>query len=844
MARSIGLMCAWLLFASLASHLRADENRTAAKLEFFEKRIRPLFVAQCYACHSAATKPSGDLRVDDRNGLLAGGKTGAAIVPGEPDESLLIQRLLSTDVKRRMPLEADALSPTQIADLRHWIKDGAVWPAEQVTESILRSNPEYDQLKATHWSWQPIRKPAVPRVTQTKWPTSDIDRFVLAQLEAQQLMPVEDASRVDWIRRLTFDLTGLPPSPAEVSEFLADDQPQAEERLVDRLLSSPAFGERWGRHWLDVARYGESTGPSRNIPYPYAWRYRNYVIDAINTDVPFDRFLQEQLAGDLLPADSADERNRQLAATGFLALGVKDVNQRFKVRFVMDNVDEQIDVVCRSILALTVSCARCHDHKFDPIPTADYYALAGIFTSTDNCAGVRNKMGGNGLDYYDTSMLLKIDAPVATVSPEKVATLTREVAEAKQAWDNSRNVSEGSATGTDGPQSPRELRVKYEKLRDQLAALSDPTALGLSLHGVREAATIANTQIRIRGEAERLGPEVPRGFLSVVTLRDTPQISDEHSGRLELANWLTRRDHPLTSRVIINRVWAHLFGRGIVSTVDNFGVTGDQPTHPELLDYLAERFMAQGWSLKQLVRELVLSRTYRLSSAAAEAAAAKDPANHWLWRHTPRRLSAEEMRDAMLASSQSLDRDRPQESPVRALRMVEMRDDGPEALGMGRQSDTSRHRSVYLPLMRGLTPRALEPFDPVDQTLVSGSRETTTVPSQALFMLNSTFVSRQSLALARQLLANADESTQQRVHEVYRWVLSREPRASEIERISAFVKDYETAYAASHEGKATSTTQADNESGDNTIRPDSPSTAAWLAVAQSLYASAEFRYLK
>ncbi|MBL8827338.1 MAG: PSD1 domain-containing protein, partial [Planctomycetaceae bacterium] len=679
MARASCLMCTWWLCVSLASTALADEKQAAAKLEFFEKRIRPLLVVQCYACHSAATKPSGELRVDDRNGLLAGGKTGAAIVPGEPDKSLLIERLIATDAKRRMPRESDALSPAQIADLRRWIKEGAVWPTEQIADSIARANPEYDRLKATHWSWQPIRQRTVPKVVRADWPTNELDHFVLAKLEAEQLAPVGDAARGNWIRRVNFDLTGLPPSPADVNAFVTDDQPRAEERLVDRLLSSAAFGERWGRHWLDVARYGESTGPSRNIPYPFAWRYRNYVIDAINGDMPFDRFLQEQIAGDLLPFQSAGQRNRQLTATGFLALGVKDVNQRFKVRFVMDNVDEQIDVVCRSVLALTVSCARCHDHKFDPIPTADYYALAGIFTSTDNCAGVRNKMGGNGLDYYDTAMLLKIDAPVVTAAPEQVALLTRAVAEAKEAWDNSRNTGEGSNAGTDNPQVQREFRAKYEKLRDQLSALSDPTALGLSVHGVREAQKIADTQIRIRGEAERLGPEVPRGFLSLVALSDTPSISAEQSGRLELATWLTRRDHPLTSRVIVNRVWAHLFGRGIVSTVDNFGVTGDQPTHPELLDYLADRFTAQGWSLKRLVREIVLSRTYRLSAAASETALAKDPANHWLWRHTPRRLSAEEFRDAILASSQTLDRGRPVESPVRALRMVEIRDDGPEA---------------------------------------------------------------------------------------------------------------------------------------------------------------------
>ncbi len=380
----------------------------AADYEWFETRVRPVLVEHCYTCHSADTKPAGGLRVDDRNGLLAGGSSGAAVVPGDPGSSLLLKRVAHKDAARRMPKEGQPLTEDQIAAITRWIQDGAPWPPLKIPASLGHSNESYEPLRRAHWAWQPLTNPEPPAVSDTSWPADDLDHFILAGLEKAGLTPVEDAARVHLLRRVRFDLTGLPPTPEEIDAFLKDDSAGSLTRLVDELIASPQFGERWGQHWLDVARYGDSTGPSRNIPYPHAWRYRDYVIDAVNADVPFDRFVTEQIAGDLLPAESSAERDRLRIATGFLALGVKDVNQRFKVRFVMDNVDDQIDAVSRAILGLTVTCARCHDHKFDPIPTTDYYALAGIFTSTENCAGVRNKMGGGGLDYYDPSMLVRL----------------------------------------------------------------------------------------------------------------------------------------------------------------------------------------------------------------------------------------------------------------------------------------------------------------------------------------------------------------------------------------------------------------------------------------------------
>ena len=848
--------------------VRAEQPRDEeAAVAFFEKKVRPVLVSHCYTCHSANTKPSGGLRVDDRNGLLTGGNTGPAVVPGNPAKSLLIQRVSNKEAKRRMPLEGQPLSDEQIADLTQWIKDGAAWPAARVPASFGKSKPFYEKLKREHWAWQPLTDPKAPTVKDDSWARDDIDRFLLAKLEAQELKPTGDADKVTLIRRVTFDLTGLPATPADVDAFLKDASPEAFVKVVDRLLASPAFGERWGRHWLDVARYGESTGPSRNIPYPHAWKYRNYVIDAVNADVPFDRFLREQIAGDLLPADTPAERDRLLTATGFLALGVKDVNQRFKVRFIMDNVDEQIDVVSRSALGLTVSCARCHDHKFDPIPTADYYALAGIFVSTDNAAGVRNKMGGGGLDYYDPSMLVPLTAEVPPPPPADLEKLKTEVAEAKKAWDAIRGTPEGLAKAPNGQPVQRPYRLKYEKLQAELNALNDPAGRGYAIHGVREAKVIADTELRIRGEAEKLGPTVPRGFLTAFEVPGAAKVDPKQSGRLELADWLASPKNPLTARVAVNRVWQHLFGRGLVGTVDNFGVTGDKPSHPELLDHLASRFIRDGWSVKKLVRTIVLTRSYQLAADAVPANVNVDPGNRLVWRHTPRRLDAEELRDTMLAAAGTLDLKRQQGSAAAQLKMVEMRDNGPEAKSINEMADRSMQRSVYLPLLRGVTPHALEVFDPVEQTLVTGQRTVTTVPAQALYLLNAPFVRKQALALAERLLAQKDVTDPERIRSLYLLTLGREPTAKENDRAKKFLAEYEAEYrksgvasqgpkktepAPKTEPSAPTKPPANPDEADQTgepvvedvVHPKDAHTAAWLALAQALFGSAEFRYVK
>lgn len=855
-----------------------------AAVEYFEKHVRPLLAANCYACHSANTNSHGGLRVDDRNGLVAGGGRGGAIVPHKAADSLLIKAVGYQD-KLKMP-PSKQLAPEEIAILTKWIDDGAAWPKPRLPTSVGKSAEEYERLRKQHWAWQPLNSAAVPTVKGTAWPHDDIDRFILAKLEVKQLPPVSDADRVQLARRITFDLTGLPPTPEEIAAFVADASPTAVETLVDRLLALPAYGERWGRHWLDVARYAESTGSARNLPMPHSWRYRDYVIDAFNSDKPYDKFLREQIAGDLLPATSPYEKAEQLVATGFLALGVKDVNQRFKVRYIMDNVDEQIDAVSRAVLGLTASCARCHDHKFDPIPTADYYALAGIFRSTDLCAGLRNKMGGGGLDYYDPQMLLSLGAQAPQVAgTPKIQAAKKAFEEARSEFLALRDVPAGDEKAPDGRPKRAHAREKMQKLQNEMTKLNDPALQGPVAFGVRDASAVSDTEIRIRGEAEKLGPVVPRGFLGIIQYEGQPTVNPRQSGRLELAAWLTSDKNPLTSRVFVNRVWQHLFGAGLVKTVDNFGTTGDLPSHPELLDYLAAKFVREGWSIKRLVRAIVLSHSYQLSSAATDAHLVADPANRLVWRHSPRRLEAEEIRDAMLAASGKLDLSRPSGSPGKEFKVIELRNNGPEAKKLLDQARSSTYRSVYLPLLRGLVPNSLEVFDFAEQGMVTGSRDATTVAPQALYLLNDPFVVRQSLNLAERLLARTDLDDLGRIQAVYWLTLGRTASSPDLDRAVAFLARYEgdlrqlqaeaeatkqaeiaanTAAAAGPPDASAANagmTDATAKKPAPPVNPDQPGrtdelaqeeqlqianprTAAWVSFCQALFGSAEFRFLR
>ncbi len=817
--------------AAIAQSAVRDDD---AKIDFFERKVRPIFASHCNNCHSASTNSKGGLRVDDRNGLIIGGNRGPAIVPGEPGKSLLVQAIRKAGSKLKMPPDHD-LTEQEVADITAWIKDGAAWPKVRIPAAIGRPNPQYEKLRKEHWAWQAIDgakwKSLAATQRDSKWARDEIDRLVLAQLKAKKLTPVGDADRATLIRRITFDLTGLPPAPKEVDDFVNDKSADAFERVVDRLLSSVAFAERWGRHWLDVARYGESTGSGRNLPYPHAWRYRDYVIDSFHSDKPYDQFVREQIAGDLLPAKTPQQRDAQLIATGFLALGVRDVNQRFKVRFIMDNVDEQIDTVTRAFLATSASCARCHDHKFDPIPTADYYALAGIFTSSDHCSGLRNKMGGGGLDYYEPNLLLTL-TNIKTSAPDpdldkRIAHAKAEFEKAKAEFEKIFQKPAGKQLNADGKPKQMIARLAMTQKEKELLALTDPGSRGTVALGIRDAKVVGDTEIRIRGEAEKLGPVVPRGFLSLIQVPDVNKINPSQSGRLELANWLASPKNPLTPRVMANRVWKHLFGQGIVSSVDNFGVTGDVPTNPELLDHLALRLTENGWSVKKLIRAIVLSRTYQLGYDAPKENLAADPANTLHWRHSPRRLDAEEIRDAMLVVAEKLDRSRAVASPAADLKVIELRNNGPEAKRIEDEAIKSTRRSVYLPLVRGLTPRPLEVFDFAEQGFVTGKRDTTVVAPQALYLLNDAFVRQQSQALAARLLKTPNVDETERIQLAYRLALARSANAKEIERAKFFLGDIESRLRDESQ-----TTKLDAR------------TAAWSVFTQAILASAEFRYVR
>jgi hypothetical protein len=809
-----------------------------------------VLVARCYKCHSAASdKVKGELLLDTREGIRRGGETGESVVPGNPEASLLIEAIRHESLK--MPPDGK-LSDDVIAKFVEWIKMGAPDPrggnVAQVAKTI-----DWDEARK-HWSFQPPKRPAPPSVKDVNWPRTDVDRFILARLEAKGLKPVSDADRRVVIRRLYFDLVGLPPTPEEVETFVADNSPRAVETVVDRLLASPQFGERWGRHWLDVVRFAESNGNVDNVLFPQAWRYRDYVIDAFNADTPYDKFVAQQVAGDLLAADSPRERNANLLGTGLLALGSKPRSQN-NPNYGMDLIADEIEVVSSAFMGLTVACARCHDHKFDPIPTTDYYAMAGIFTSSKLLLGTTGGRAKANAAAADTGLHVLVqtdsDAAAQAVAHEReVARLEAALArlhaaappgtaprredpdpakKKKQAAKKGIKPPEEPAVAA-GPLTPEEQRREDERLAEvkrleaelaDLKAKAPPAAIAGQSMGIKEG-TPGDCAVCIRGETQNRGPVVPRGFVTVLTSGTPPAISPGSSGRLELAQWLTSPEHPLTARVYANRAWSHLFDRGIVPTVDNFGALGEPPTHPELLDYLAVSFREQGWSIKGLIKSLVLTRTYQLSSAYDARNAAVDAGNEWLWRQSPRRLDGESIRDAMLAVSGSIDLAPPRSSLLREFGYQEAR--GSAVPGGGRAGVTKR--SVYLPIVRNVIPESLAIFDFPDASLVVGDREVTTVPAQALYFMNSPFVIEQSRALAQRLLDDAGLDDAGRIDRLYLLAYARHPSAAESERAANFLAATQTSLGG-----------GPKEAGRGSV-------AAWSTVAQAILASAEFRYLE
>ncbi len=1087
--RGVFLVGVAILTVLLVSKVRADGPST----EHFEKKVRPLLAAHCSRCHGPE-KPKGGLRLDSLAGMKAGGETGPIVVAGKPDESLLIEAVrYAGDLK--MPPKG-RLAGDEIAALVDWVRAGAPWPGPE--SSTKAANPTFaspspgEEPKA-FWAFQPVRDPVPPPVKNPAWVESPIDRFILAGLEANHLSPAPPVDKRILIRRVTFDLTGLPPTPGEVAGFLSDGTPDAFARLVDRLLASPRYGERWGRFWLDLARYADSNGMDENVAYAPAWRYRDYVIAAFNEDKPYDRFLKEQIAGDLLPSADGPAAHSRITATGFLVLGPKMLAEDDPMKMEMDIIDEQVDTVSKVFMGLTLGCARCHDHKFDPLPTADYYSLAGIFKSTKSMqnhsvvamwneralgdpkqtaalaahreavaaktaevkkvgdearAALKRELRSHVADYLLTTGLMEraegfrrsilagtggdkttglllreaesfqrgnvgvdrefygpgigvilnvgplpnfaeydFEVPTAGVFQVELryaAADPRPVRVKLNGEDLGSDVA-GMLTGSWGPDSqrwtvaglgslkpgkttlrieraggpiphfdkvalvprtlpadvnladlksseslalnrglnpkilerwtsvlarakanpnsvfrpwielagrsfavpgdpagairarlgldpgPKELAARYQRLFDEAAGagpdvagadpalaafrkvIDDPdgplsvakqadayfpadvrsrlVALREDLKAIQaKAPPVAvamavedqkkptNLKVHIRGSHLTLGEEVPRRFPRIVAAKDQTPIGDDRSGRLELAEWLTRSDHPLTSRVMANRLWLWHFGQGIVRSPDNFGRLGERPTHPELLDWLARRFVESGWSMKAMHRLILRSATYQMSTRHNEAASVADPENRLRWRFDRRRLEAEAIRDSMLAVSGLLD------TTMGGSRLAVKTHDYVNSTGASQKSalyDVNL-RSVYLPVIRsGLYP-VFQAFDFADPSSSSGQRVPTTVAPQALFMMNDPLALRTSADWAERLRARTDLNDAGRVRLAYENAYGRAASDEECARALEYLSRFDALLTSKGVKDA-----------------DRPARK-WQAMAQSILAASEF----
>ena len=905
-------------------------------LAFFESRIRPVLVEHCYSCHSAKAKAvKGGLRLDSAAHMLTGGDSGPTLVKGKPAESLLISALRYEEME--MP-PAGKLPDQVVRDFEQWVAMGAPDSRTASASDTIAHGINIEEGR-NFWAFQPFHDHEVPRATDHD--ASSIDAFIDRRLESAGLSPMSSADHLTLIRRLYFDITGLPPTVKELEAAATKTSTQAIEEIVDSLLNSPQFGVHWGRHWLDVARYADSNGGDFNATFHNAWKYRDYVVDAMNNDKPFDQFIREQLAGDLLPFDTDYQRAEHLVATGFLMVGTKMLSERDKEKLRMDVVDEQISTVGSAFLGLTLGCARCHDHKFDPIPTRDYYALAGIFRSTRTLEGesqkyvstwrrtplpadpehvsaageyeskkkelesklavakktlavlenqkpesdgavvddtmakltgtwkpstltptfigkgyVHDNREGKGLksiefrwmppkaatfevrlsyapgsnradnvpvtiQHADGTVTVPLDQTKSPPFENKFAAVGRfrfvqdrpssvtisnagtkgyVIADAVQFVEVD---NEGRLVVSDDPDSDsknaelEQHKSHVSQLQQELKQLNDnaPPPLPKAI-AAGDMPQIDDCRICIRGEHRNPGEVVPRSFLQVAELSGRPVIGKEESGRRELADWVASPQNPLTARVIVNRVWYYLIGQGLVRSIDNFGRLGERPTHPELLDHLAARFVTPigehtefgatglGWSIKAAVREIVLTEVYQRSSVHDERSWNLDPENRLLWKAHRRRLTAEEIRDTVLCVSGQLDFS-PGGSPVEGLgTLVKTNDANAEDYSR----DESTRRSLYLPIIRNELPPILTVFDFADPDLVTGQRASTNVPAQALLLMNSPFVMKAAQKIAVALCERKSETASGIIAAAYRSVLSRTPSDVEIDRGLEFLQ--------------------------------------------------------
>lgn len=808
--RVVGLLAAGavVLSSSAAADLPDD---------LFEQHVRPLFVAKCAKCHGDEKSESG-LQLTSRQALMTGGDSGPAIVPGDAAASLLVQ-VLSPDADIEMPPDGPLPAAT-VAAVARWVEAGAVWPgAAMSTGPRTTRSGEPTAIERQHWAYQPPADPPVPTFPGQDEPSiHPIDAFVLAELTEQEIDQVEPARKSTLLRRVSYDLLGLPPEPADLESFSNDTSPDAFARVVDRLLASPAYGERWGRHWLDLVRYADTAGETGDYPAPLAWKYRNYVIAAFNADKPYDQFLREQIAGDLLsdPA-SAKAFAERITATGFLA-----ISRRFgfdSVNYMHLTHQDTIDTLGQATLGLTLGCARCHDHKYDAVTAADYYALYGIFASTtlsfpgdEQTKRPRDlvpllppaQRAGSQRAHQERLKVTKRLLQQAEAEKQRYDT---DLAAAKKAADKTQ-VEKLSALTKQATAAVAALKRQQETVQ---FAPPYPVAYAAS-EGKAEHA-----RIQKRGEPDRLGDVVPRRFLSVLGGMPLPP-EEQGSGRRQLADWIASPANPLTARVIVNRVWQHHFGEGLVATSNDFGVRGAKPTHPELLDWLACRLIENGWSLKWLHRLILSSQTYQLASSRSEAAAAADPDNSLLWRFNRRRLTAEEIRDSLLLLGGSLDRTPAEGHPFPSVPDWGFTQHRPFVA----RYDTAK-RSVYLMTPRLTRHPLLALFDGADPNATTPTRDATTVPTQALFWMNAPLVHEQSLGFADQLLAEPNPAA--RIELAYRRAFGRWPTNTETAEATAYLARCEAAVATTD------------------LPADQRRRQSWASFCRTLFSANEFLFV-
>jgi hypothetical protein len=844
MHRSRSFIGAMILLAAGTMAVGQEAKPDPAAIQFFEMKVRPLLADTCYECHGSQ-KQKASLRLDSAAALKKGGDSGPVVVPGNPAESLLIKAVKHEGPK--MPPKKK-LKPEEIAVLTEWVKRGALWP-ESKTLSADALNIE--TAKKTYWAFRPVAQPQLPQIKDPDWSANPVDRFIMTELEKRGLAPIGPADKRTLIRRATFDLTGLPPTPAEIDAFLTDDSPHAFVKVVDRLLATSAYGERWGRRWLDVVRYADTAGDNSDYPVPQLYKYRNWVIQAFNDDKPYDQFVREQIAGDLLPSANDQDKHQKLIATGYLA------NARRFGSYADDGtppypwhltIEDTIDNLGRTFLGLTINCCRCHDHKFDPMTNEDYYALYGFFQNT------RYPWPGIELDKVPKDLIpLVPDAEVENILKERNDKQSAMDAEIKRlegektAADKSQQEAEKLDKGPERDGKIAEAKKRADELNKVIAAarkdrdlftkkpLPFETAYAVTERQHETKKKLGNACIQIKGDPERLGKEVPRRFPMVLG-GQVLSADAKGSGRLQLAQWLTDPANPLAARVMVNRIWQYHFGKGIVATPSDFGKQGMPPTHPALLDYLARYFMASGgreppvdgteglrpplaWSIKKMHRLIMLSRTYQLASQDHADNLQKDPNNDYLWRFSRHRLDAEAIRDTMLAVSGGLDRTVGGAHPFPDQTTWTFTQHAP----FKGVYDTNR-RSVYLMTQRIQRHPYLTLFDGADTNTSTGKRLISTTPLQALFLMNDPFAHEQAKKLATRLLAERTDDPG-RIERAYLLMLGRP------------VTPEERSAAESYLAQVREKLQAAG------VPAAQQAAKAWESLARALFMSNEFVYV-